>query len=135
MGLQFHITNRVRPGGPDVALTSPDPRTVKHIAGDGNCLFRSFSYIITGSDDQHMTVRAAILNHMVSIAHFLLDQRVFGFSSVQEHIQATNMDREAAWGTDVEILTRAHLLQTSVLSYNTQKVTGVDIALMLWTEL
>ena len=44
MGLQFHGKNRVRPGGPNVNLTPPDKRTVKHIKGDGNCLFRSFAY-------------------------------------------------------------------------------------------
>ena len=46
--LQFVRKNRVRPGGPNVPLTSPDMRTVKHITGDGNCLFCSFAYIITG---------------------------------------------------------------------------------------
>ncbi len=35
-------------------------------------MFRSFAYIKTGSEDQHMAVRAVILNHMVDIAHFLL---------------------------------------------------------------
>ena len=50
LGLQFVRKNRVRPGGPNVPLTPPDMRTVKHITGDGNCLFRSFAYIITVSE-------------------------------------------------------------------------------------
>ena len=33
MGLQFHGKNR---GGPNVSLTPPDRRTVKHIMADGN---------------------------------------------------------------------------------------------------
>ena len=45
IGLEFHGKNRVRPGGPNVSLTPPDMRTVKHIMADGNCLFRSLAYI------------------------------------------------------------------------------------------
>ena len=55
LGLQCVRKNRVRPGDPNVPLT-PDMRTVKHITGDGNCLFCSFAYIMTGSEDQHMAV-------------------------------------------------------------------------------
>ena len=54
MGLQFHARRRIRAGGP---LTRPNMRTVKHIEGDGNCLFRAFSYLITGSESQYMAVR------------------------------------------------------------------------------
>ena len=70
-------------------------RSVTRIEGDGNCLFRAFSYIITGSESQHMAVRLAILSHM-------------------------KMDQDSAWGTDIEMLTLAHLLNTSILSYSVQ---------------
>ena len=72
LGLRFHRKNSVRPGGPDVPLTAPDLHTIKRIPGDGNCPFRSLSYIIMGSENQHMAVRAAILQHMVHISYFLL---------------------------------------------------------------
>ncbi len=89
MGLQFHGKNKVRPGGPNVALKRPDLRTVKRIGRDGNCLFRSFAYIISGSEDQHMAVRAVILNHMVDIAHFLLGPHIKDPSSVQGILELT----------------------------------------------
>ena len=60
MGLQFHAKTRIRVGGPNISLTRPDMRTVKRIEGDGNCLFRAFSYLITGSESQHMAVRLDI---------------------------------------------------------------------------
>ncbi len=91
----------MRPGGPNVALKRPDLRTVKRIEPDGNCLFRSFAYIITGSEDQHMAVRAVILNHMVDIDHFLLGPHIIQYSSVQDYIRATGMDRAKTWGTDM----------------------------------
>ena len=115
LGVQFVISNRLRPGGPNVDLRPPN-----HIKGDGNCLFRSFSYIITGSEEQHMAVRIAILNHMIDIAHFLLGHHIPPqYSSVQDYIQDKGMDQPHMWGTEIDMFTLAHLLQTCVFIYNT----------------
>ena len=54
MGLEFVAGNGLNHGGPHVILKRP--RTVKSILGDGNCLFRCFSYIITGSEEQYRRV-------------------------------------------------------------------------------
>ena len=78
--------NRVTPGGPDVDLKRPD--RLKSIKADGNCLFRTCSsFILTGSENQHMTVRQAILDHMVRIAHLLLFHLINGsHTSIQSYI-------------------------------------------------
>ena len=59
-GLRFVSTCDLEGGGRNVPLTRP--RRVRHILGDGNCLFRSLSYIITGTKDQHLQVCEALLN-------------------------------------------------------------------------
>ena len=120
MGLQFYTKNRVRVGGPNVPLTRPDMRSVTRIEGDGNCLFRAFSYIITGSESQHMAVRLAILSHMINIAHFILDHHILGYNSIQQYITSKRMDQDSAWGTDIEMLTLAHLLNIPILSYSVE---------------
>ena len=110
------------------------PRTVKSILGDGNCLFRSFSYFITGSEEQYRRVREVILNHMVDIGHFMLFHHLPSrYTSIDEYIHDTEMDRNFTWGTDIEILTMAHLLNTRVFVYNMK--TGVYILPMMWTGL
>ena len=38
--------------------------TLRNTYGDGNCLFRAFSYIITGSENQHLEVRDALLSYI-----------------------------------------------------------------------
>ena len=53
-------------------LTCPDCCSLKKIRGDGNCLFHSLSYIITGGEDQHFALRTAIVHHMLSIPHMLI---------------------------------------------------------------
>ncbi len=85
MGLQFHGKNKVRPGGPNVALKRPDLRTVKHIEPD--------------------------------------------------YIRATGMDRAKIWGTDIEMLTLAHLLKTPVLCYVTEQSFWHRYILVMSTEL
>ena len=55
----------------DLVLTQPDLRTIKKIRGDGNCLFRAMSYIITGSEDHHLGIQGAITAHMLSIPELL----------------------------------------------------------------
>ena len=53
-------------GGACTPLSSP--QKIKPIQGDGNCMFRALSYVITGSEKHHLQVRANILEHMESIA-------------------------------------------------------------------
>ena len=48
LGLSFVGPFRRQDGGSDVILTRPDLRSLKRISGDGNCLFRAMSYVITG---------------------------------------------------------------------------------------
>ena len=60
-----------------------------------------------------MAIRTAILDHMIDIAHLILDHHIQGYSSIQDYITYSNMDREFAWGTNIEILTLAHLRITN----------------------
>ena len=67
LGLCFAGSKRVTPGGPYVPMRPPDPCTIRCTTGDGNCLFQSFSYIVTGSEDQHQAVHLIIVCHMTTI--------------------------------------------------------------------
>lgn len=120
LGLEFVGPTAMRRGGPHVALTPPNARRIRRIVGDGNCLFRCFSYMITGSEDQHVEIRAIIVTYMPNIAHFLLGSSYLDdcYNSVQEYIADTRMDQDGSYGSHVEMLTLAHLLQTTIYSYN-----------------
>ena len=117
LGLRFEKPNGVTLGGPDVALNPPSAANSKAISGDGNCLFRTFSHIICGSEEQHMAVRLAILNHMASerLAPLLLRGHLHGYASIAEYTAAKNMDRDGFWGTEVEMLALAHVTHYCVL--------------------
>ena len=93
MGLPFVRSNGVCQGGANVVLTCP--HRLEKIRGDGNCLFRSFS-------------------HMPSIEPYIQGS---GIRSVAEYIRTSNMEKAGTWGTDIEILTLVHLLNTPVYAY------------------
>ena len=104
-------------------LPLPFNKTCDGEDGDGNCMFRSFSYVITGSQAQHMAVRQAILDHMVAISHLLYAHQYdlfAGYSSVQQYIEDTKMNQNETWGSDIEIITLSHLINTCIFTYSTQ---------------
>ena len=67
--------------------------------GDGNCLFRLFAMIISGSQEHHLAVQVAILKHMQTIGHLL-----FGQTSIDCYCQDKSMHMDGAWGSEIEIL-------------------------------
>ena len=119
MGLQFVAASGLNMGDPEVTLTCPC--TTHSIKGDGNCLFCTLSFIITGSEEHHTLVLEAILHYMLQIAHFMLSHHISVHSSVFEYIQHTCMDQDGTWVTDIEILTLAHLLNTCIFVYTTEQ--------------
>ena len=67
LGIRFLKSAGFQPGGPDTVLTRPDLRSLRNVQPDGNCYFRALSYVITGSEAQHMVIREAIVSYMLSI--------------------------------------------------------------------
>ena len=114
-GLPFHASIGTCSERPAVVLTRPDKR--KGILGDGSCMFRSLSYVVTGSEDQHAAIRASIVQHMKDIEPLMLRQinshpdqgeqsttRARNqYSSIQEYLQKTKMEKDCTWGTDKEL--------------------------------
>ena len=142
LGLGFCGPNRITPGSPYAPLANPVG--FKNIRGDGNCMFRSLSFIITGSEDQHMHVRRAIICHMRDIGNVLWESQISSLlnnlrsigevsvgnnqspnadhmAGINQYIAATRMDHDKTWGSEVEIMVLAHLLDTAVYSYDTAR--------------
>jgi len=71
LGLTHICSNGVSSGGPDIPLTLR--ASIKSIIGDGSCLFRSLSYIISGPEDQHFLARQTITNQIRAISHLLCE--------------------------------------------------------------
>ena len=112
LSIPFVCSNNVRQGGAAVVLKCP--QNTQNIRSDGNCLFRAFSYLVTSNQTHYHGVRLAIVAHMRGIQTFIISN---GYTSVEQHVSETGMNRMSVWGTEIEILTLAHLLSTPVLVY------------------
>jgi len=105
-------------------------RTLKRIAGDGNCLFRAISYIITGSEQQHSRLHDTLVGYMLSISHLLVGlgpdgQRNYvdtltstNHMHIMHYLQSTAMHRNGTWGSAIEIACLSHMLNAPIYVYN-----------------
>ena len=127
LGARFVSSTRFQPGGPHVVLTRPDLRSLRHVQSDGNCLFRAFAYIVTGSESQHMQIREGILSYMLSIENLLTGYDTNGHANylvplncrtVQEYINTRHMSTNGTWGTELEMMCLSHMFNTNVFSFD-----------------
>jgi len=115
-------------GNHNVILTHPNHRRLRSIAGDGNCLFRALSYIITGSEEQHYKIRALIISHMLSIPHMLMGighdrhanyaAAMLSYSTIEDYNQCSGMDRDGIWGSAIEMACASHLFRVPLYVYD-----------------
>ena len=101
MGMQFQGHNGVHPGSNDLPLG--EPQRLYATVPDRSCLFMCFSYLITGTESNHHQLHLAILNYMRAISGHAAGQAHHRYSSIDDYIQAKNMDSPSTLGTDVEI--------------------------------
>ena len=108
-------------------LTQPDLHSLRNVQGDGNCLFRALSYVVTGSEEQHMEVREGITSYMLSIENLLVGYdstghanylAPFNVNSVQEYIDNTGMAISRTWGTDSEMICFYYMFNVNLYSYD-----------------
>ena len=83
------------------------------VVGDGNCLFRSMSQFLYGRQDFHLPIRRSVVSfmaqHSTLFAHHI-EQKFYIY------LQQMNMadGRKSSWGSQVEILALATMLQCPV---------------------
>ena len=98
--------------GYNTPLDAHKPGLVKPVKGDGNCLFRSFSYVITGSEEHHLDIR-----HWVCEYINLYREKIEKFSGKQNYVSVSKMAKPGVWGTDIEIMAVGSILDTNVYTY------------------
>ena len=84
------------------------------VQGDGNCLFRSLSYVVTGRQMYHGIIRQKVIQHMSTIECLLKPHMN---NSFKEYLNRTKMSRQGTWGSDVELLAASHLFDTDIFVY------------------
>ena len=96
---------------------------VLSMRGDGNCLFRSLSYLLSGVQSNHKVVREEVLRFINANKH--ISQQI---QSEHFHQHVTKMQQEGTWDTELEIFAFASITTRMVYVYCVDgKVDGYHI--------
>ena len=89
---------------------------VHTVDGDGNCLFRSISYLLLGSEAKHDVVRNAVCNYIIQPENwYKLKVYIDGdITSSEEYVRKSEMHVWGKWATHVELFTLAQLTSKDV---------------------
>ena len=89
------------------------PHTRDAISGkNGSCLIAALAKEITGTEQNHRSVRLAIVNYMSEHPEL---HEALGLGSIQAYLAHSKMANLGTWGTDIKILTVATMLNMEVI--------------------
>ncbi len=115
------------------------PHTRDSIMPDGNCMYRAISKHDTGSQDNHMALRLAMIKFMLNrehapaIANWLQAKYNAGGSDIEEiqkgavaavrkYVESKHIASNSRWGTANELIVMATMFQISIFVFS--RVTG-----------
>ena len=103
------------------------PHIRDQVIGDGACLFRAISKSITGTQENHSALRAAMLEFMVcpdnvvAIGRFLESSHIRDVDkarhAVESYIRDHRMSDEKTWGTNIEMSVIAAMFQAVIIVF------------------
>ena len=114
LNLDIVSSTRIKHGSGTCTIAINQPLKTCRIEPDGNCLFRCFSQILTGTQENHGKLRAMIVSFILdngSLFHSVC-------SSVVEHINTSKMAHLGTWGTEIEIFAMATILNSRIYVYS-----------------
>ena len=111
------------------------PHIRDSIRPDGNCLYRAISKQVTGSQDNHMALRLAMIQFMLHDEHAVAVARLMNVkfrgdvlddherkrravAALQGYIRKHGVDRLSTWGTEKEIRVIATMLQLEIFTFS-----------------
>ena len=96
-----------------------DNFNVHTVDGDGNCFFRSISYLLLGSEAKHDVVRNAVCNYIIQPENwYKLKSYIDGdITNSEEYVRKSEMHGWGKWATHVELFAFAQLTGKDVCVY------------------
>lgn len=88
---------------------------IKVVAGDGNCLFRSLSDQVYGSEDFHALVRESCMNYISLEKEFFSQYIIGGLEAFEDYV--THKRQNAVWGDDLEIQALSEIYELPIEIY------------------
>ena len=93
------------------------PKKVYVIKADGNCYFRSVSFILTGEEKYHGIVRETICD-FIAVHYHDLNLFLDEYKDGEHYLRETGMRNDTVWGTELEIIATATIAKRDVIVFN-----------------
>ena len=94
------------------------PSSTARIVADGNCFFRSLSFVLSGSQDYRQEVRLLVTTYMIdNMGNPQLSSLIKNGERMENYIEQSKMQLLGTWATEIEIIASALLLQTTIHVY------------------
>ena len=90
-------------------------RKIHHIKGDGNCMFRTFSYAFLNREEHHFHLRSHIVR-TINLNQKVFSEYLMPINKPTIKEQVEHMLRDHVWGTHLELKAAAKYL--SIAAYN-----------------
>lgn len=88
-----------------------EPGKIANMRGDGNCLFRAFSFIVFGVQTFHKCVREKLVSFMEDNKDLFTKVEN---TPMEQYLSISKMKELGTWGTEMEILAFSSLCNTTV---------------------
>ena len=79
-------------------LVKTRPKRTKRVMSDGNCLFRTLLYILTGSENYHAEIWNLVVAHLYEMPRSMLDIIIGTTESSESYLASSNMMHDTVWG-------------------------------------
>ena len=116
LGLDYVKGNHSHISEPQNISRLHNPQARGRIVGDGNCFFRALAVLITGSQEDHVELRALITTYLSHNAD-QFSSYLKEHESIIQYLKISKMDTLTVWATEIEIFAAAQMLQTSIYVY------------------
>ena len=78
------------------------PNHLHKVKGDGNCFLRALSYCLTGSEEEHQSIRVQVVNHVLGSRKSYLES--FLTQSLDHYVTKSKVRNSGVSATESEIL-------------------------------
>ena len=86
---------------------------IHHIKGDGNCMFRTFSYAFLNREEHHFHLRSHIVR-TINLNQKVFSEYLMPINKPTIKEQVEHMLRDHVWGTHLEVKAAATLFQIPI---------------------
>ena len=138
LGLTFESSSKQPFNIVGEPLRKYEPWEKDEISGDGNCLFRCFSQILTGNQSSHLKIRSIISRFLASEGARQLQWyfKSMGTAPFEYMDEETPIYMEGTWGSDVEIMCASAILDADIYVANNDYVPqGSHVRQIRWSLL